>query len=157
MNKLKNNKGVTMIALVVTIIIMAILLTVVNYGSQKGLEMKDLNNMYADILILDEKVALYYLNTGKLPIKEPATKINVVGNIKDNNPNNKDDEFYELDITKLDNITLNNMKDKRNSSDRYVINAVSHTIYYQKGVRIDGKPYYTIPEDFQEINLSIYQ
>lgn len=156
MNKLKNNKGITMIALVVTIIIMAILLTVVNYGSEKGLEMKELNNMYADILILEEKISLYYLNKGELPLKDSTKTINVNDTIKASNPNNNS-EFYEIDISKLNNVSLNNMKDSRNSSDRYLINKQSHTVYYQKGVRLDGKVYYTIPEDYVEIDLSNYQ
>lgn len=154
MNKLKNNKGITMIALVVTVIIMAILLTVVNYGSEKGLEMKQLNNMYADILILEEKISLYYLNNGKLPLK---SKINVINTeIINNNPNNGAD-FYEIDINLLSNVSLNNMKDSRNVSDKYIINAQSHTVYYIKGVRLDGVAHYTIPEDYQEVDLSIYQ
>ncbi len=156
MKKLKNNKGITMIALVVTIIIMAILLTVVNYGSQRGLEMKELNNMYADILVLEEKISLYYLNTGKLPLKDETKVITVNDSIKNTNPNNGN-EFYEIDITKLNNVSLSNMKDNRNVSDRYLINKQSHTVYYQKGVRLDGKAYYTIPEDYVKIELSNYK
>lgn len=155
MNKLKNDKGVTMIALIISIIIMAILLTVVNFGSESGLEMRNLNNMYADILILEEKISLYYLEHGEIPIT--GTNLPIVNEeILKNNPNNNE-LFYAIDMSKLDNITLYNMKDQRNSSDRYIINAQSHTVYYQKGVRIDDKSYYTIPEDYQKIDLSLYQ
>ena len=53
-------------------------------------------------------------------------------------------------MKKLDNLTLNNLKDTRNSSDRYIVNEQSHTIYYQKGVLLDGKVYYTLPENYQK-------
>lgn len=156
MNKFKNNKGVTMVALVITIIIMIILLSVINYGSKTGIEMKNLNNMYADILILEDKIALYYLNNGELPILKKSNLSTVNANILENNPNNND-KFYVIDISLLENITLNNMKDPRNTSDRYIINEKSHTVYYQKGITIEGKTYYTIPEDYQEVNLNLYQ
>ena len=127
MNKLKNNKGVTMVALIITIIIMIILLTVINFGSNSAIEMRNLNNMYADILILDEKVALYYLKNGDIPVMEnEEEKImlkeeDLSSGITNNNPNNND-KYYIIDVKKLDNLTLNNLKDTRNSSDRYIVN-----------------------------------
>ena len=162
MNKLKNNKGVTMVALIITIIIMIILLTVINFGSNSAIEMRNLNNMYADILILDEKVALYYLKNGDIPVMEnEEEKImlkeeDLSSGITNNNPNNND-KYYIIDVKKLDNLTLNNLKDTINSSDRYIVNEQSHTIYYQKGVLLDGKVYYTLPENYQKVELSKYQ
>ena len=71
----KNEKGITMIAIVITIIILLIIISTVSFSSKNGIDMKKLNNMYADIILLEEKIAIYYLKNGNIPIKGEELEI----------------------------------------------------------------------------------
>ena len=73
---------------------------------KKGnLQIIKLNNMYKDISILENKIALYYLDYGNLPIKQDK-KVNFKNSI---NPNDNE-IYYEIDLNKIlyisDNYTV---------------------------------------------------
>ena len=57
---IRNNKGITITTLVVTVIILLILTStvIVKLGDSK--DVSKLNNLYADVKILEEKVLNYY-------------------------------------------------------------------------------------------------
>ena len=180
---IRSQKGITMIALVITVIIMIIIVSAVSFGAKNGTQLRELNNMYTDILGLEEKVALYYLKTGELPVpEETLAEESIPEEIMtflapgvpyyQYNPNDGI-EYRRIDVNKLDNISLNNAKNLLNTSDTYIINMQSHTIYYLKGVYVqeydldsslegyDGSgyirnKYYTIPRNYKKINLSDY-
>ena len=114
--------------MVVTVIIILIILGSIIYSTSASLEIKELNNMYSDIKILEDKVAMYYLDYGKLPVKKGAIQEipegickyekNEEGIIVETpiiNPNDTDNQnhaiYYEIDISLLDNITLYNSGD----------------------------------------------
>ena len=90
--------------------------------------------------------------------------------------------FYIIDITKLNNVVLNNKNnvpdgidsgsycedrpeqegeeesaeslsdfDKALNAGMFVINSSTHTVYYTKGVTVDGVTYYTKNETFSKI------
>ena len=122
--------------------------------------------MCSDIELLDEKIALYYLqhesekneSTFGLPIfeeqasQELATVATTKGNVN-YNPNNIG-ELYKIDLSKLENLSLNNTTD-------FYIDRQSHTIYYANGIEMNGEVYYTVPLDYQltstnEIGNSLY-
>ena len=143
---MKNQKGVTLITVGIAIIIMLILLTTLVYRSTKNTQLQKLDNLYNDIRLLNEKVSLYYYKHGALPVKEiyagdlPPTEIL--------NPNDND-VYYIIDITALENIKLSN---NPNIEDNiYIINERSQTIYFPKGVTIDGDAYYRLPEEYAKI------
>lgn len=146
MTKLKNNKGITMIALAITILIIVIITTTLIYNSYKGMGIRTLNNMQNDIELLENKVATYYVKNGKLPILNITyTDIDKIKNL-DNNDN---DKYYVIDLSLLPNLTLNygkgynNIKNNVASEDVYIINEQSHNIYYTAGINYDGIIYYT--------------
>lgn len=159
---LKNEKGITMIAIVITIIILLIIISTVSFSSKNGIDMKKLNNMYADILILEEKISVYYLKNGTIPIKgETINLAEIPDEIEADNPNNGT-EFYDIDLDKLENISLNN----NNSSleiDKYIINYDSHAVYYLKGVTVneyragisgaEEKTYYGVERDYTLLDV----
>ena len=91
--------------------------------------------MNHDINVIEDSIALYYLNNGNIPIKD---KINFEHSINPNDNNS----YYKIDLSKLENIYLNYGKMK-NEQDFYIINEESHTIYYFSGVEYKGKIYYT--------------
>lgn len=161
---IRSENGVTMVALVTTIIIMVILLSVISFSAKNGIEVKKINDMYTDVLLLEEKTSLYYLEHGALPVKGTPIDDSVIPEeIKNYNPNDSK-IYYEIDVSKLDNITLNNGRDSSNAKDKYIIDSHSHTIYYLAGIDMDeyietsvtkvsSGSYYTIPREYQEIKV----
>lgn len=168
----KNEKGVTLVALTITIIVILIVTSTLIYNANNEAQMKKLNNLYSDIEVLESKVSEYYIRHGQLPLKgenesKYCTADGLVQILKKNGADNKlgaddlldinDDKsnaeytYCVLDLSKLDNLTLN-YGSQYNSwgsgqgnleiQDLYIINIKSHKIYYPKGVKVDGKLYY---------------
>ena len=69
MNKLKDSKGITLLALTITIIVMMILSGTLIISTNNQLKIKKVNNLYSDIELLNNKVSEYYIKNKTLPIK----------------------------------------------------------------------------------------
>ena len=66
-NILKNERGITLIMLILTIIIMALLLGIVVSNIDIGGDIRNYNYMKADIELLETKIMTYYNKNGSLP------------------------------------------------------------------------------------------
>ena len=158
MKKLKNNKGVTLIILIITVIVLLILTSVNINSARNQIGLKEVNNLYSDINLLTAKVTDYYLRKNQLPVSDnaylsgrniehffPYSQVNGM-NINDSY------KYYVIDLAKLDNVTLHYGKDyykwtsssqanndinnpQNNNDDIYIINERTHQIYYPKGIR----------------------
>lgn len=124
-------KIVWFLMLIIVFVIFIVLVISIN----NGISLAKLNQMNQDIEVLEDSIALYYLNYGYIPIKE---KIDFEASI---NPND-DDIYYEIDLSKLENIYINYGK-RKSENDFYIINEASHTIYYFKGVKYKNQIYHT--------------
>ena len=100
MNNLKNDKGITLVALTITILLFMLILSTITFSSLSSVHVKQLNNMYADITNLQEKIDIYYLQNGTLPVKAgEENKINVNGMTNENiNGLLKEMEMMEISI-----------------------------------------------------------
>ena len=168
---MKNNKGITMISLVITIIVLLILSSIVIYNSKYQLRMKYLDNLYADIESINSKVADYYLKNDSLPIFENAylnTKEDLEHMLSTNSNNqeelginvNDEGKYYVINLSKLDNLTLNYGIDYKNWTDTstkadfqdlYIINEVTHQIYYPYGIKMGDEYFFSRNADENEI------
>lgn len=154
---MKSEKGITLMILASTVIIMAVIVGTIAYSSITSIRMNVYYNMCADIELLDEKIALYYLEHKEeehaLPITEESKKIeDLIENYNENNVNynpNNEGTLYKIDLTQLDNLSL--------SRTEYYIDEQSHTIYCSRGVKVDQELYYTLPQDYEKIEVSSYQ
>lgn len=155
----KNNKGINMITLSIAVIILVVITSVLVYNAKDGTKVKKLNNLYNDIEQLNYEVSNYYLKHGDLPKGEEYTDVAFIDSLDatQKNPNNEG-QYYVIDLNALEGITLNYGKKFSNSSaeekDIYIINEVSHTIYYPRGIELEGTTYYTEPDEWEEIDLS---
>ena len=162
------NKGISLITLVITIIVLAILTftMAVNINPYKNEKIK--KDFETDLKRLEEKVSQYYTRTGELPIKnkynvELTDEFLATRNVNDN------DTYYVIDLNKLnvslyygdDYGTIANtydttipISDEDKLSDVYIINEQSNTIYYVKGREYDGNRYYRIEEVYSEISTT---
>lgn len=168
--KLKNNKGVTLLILTITITVLLIITGITITNSKGQLAIKNVNNLYSDLESISTKVSDYYLKNDSLPVLENtylnssnALKLLCISNGEDESLINPNDggNYYVLDLSKLENLTLNYGKDfmKWNNSstfqvyqDLYIINEVSHQIYYPKGVSYNGEIYFTKGNNAEPIN-----
>lgn len=155
---LKENKGITLVTLILAIIIMLIISSTLIYNAQTGIKTRALNNMYNDIKNLKDKIEIYYSQYGTIPIiKTQYTNVeNIKGiNINDNNL------YYVIDLEAINNLTLTYGSDYKTykalgnsqKEDLYVINEKSHTIYYIQGIELEGKKYHTVPEGYTKIEI----
>ena len=152
-NKLKNSKGVTLVTLIVTIIVLLIVSNVTIYSVKNNLGIEKLKNMQNDIENLSDKISAYYNQYGTLPIIDGEyTNINEIETAELIDKNVDKGNFYIIDLSALENLTLTygkdfknikNTSDKNTLKDIYIINETSHNIFYVKGIKSDGKMYYT--------------
>ena len=120
---------------IIVLIIIALLIGLI-ISICGGIELSRLNSMYEDIDVLEDKIALYYLNNGYIPVNE---EIEFEFSI---NPNDNE-LFYKIDLRELDSLYLNYGHNNISEKDIYVINDESHTIYYYNGIKYKGEIYYT--------------
>lgn len=168
MNKLKDSKGITLLALTITIIVMMILSGTLIISTNNQLKIKKINNLYSDIELLKNKVSEYYIKNKTLPIKgeyanadevKTILKTNGAKNIENlldvNDKIGDEKTYYVIDLAKLDNLTLNygrkysEWESGTSLQDLYIINIKSHQIYYPKGVKLDNELYYSYNLDLK--------
>ena len=65
---MKNQKGVTIVALTITVILFTIILTAVTFSSISSIHIRRLYNMYEDILLLQGRLNMYYIQENAIPI-----------------------------------------------------------------------------------------
>lgn len=132
--KSNSNRGITIVSLVITVIILLILSGTAIYNLNLSSGAGRLNNMVADIKLLKDEILLYYNKYQEIPTTERKTNINGT-------------EYYEIDLSKLDNITLNFGEDYgktdnlTDSSDVYLVDS-NLNIYYLKGIENSGEVYH---------------
>lgn len=160
MKKLKNDKGVTLVSLAVTIVILTILSISITSSITSTMQLEKYNNVKEDIIYLSENVKTYYMQNNKLPIYTNKTfDLTTYGvPTEDVNPNDSG-SYYAIDISLLaKNVELNYGAGNKNKnfsiSDIYVINEQSFTVYYLQGAVLNGTKHYTIVDDFRGGSLA---
>ena len=131
MKKIKSNKGITIITLVITIIVILILTTVTITSTYIGIEYKRYKSMCSYVELLEDKILYFYREYGELPIENEVT--NVPTEIENGHT------FYEVNINKLKNITLN----YGDAEDIYIVDSETFEVYYLNGIEYEDVIYYT--------------
>ena len=146
---LKNQKGITLLVLSITIVVMMILTFTLTTNVGSYAERKRKTNFEADIGKIKEKIEIYYSRNKEIPIANKYTNTSMI------TPNANDNEnYYVLDLSKIEISDLNYGQDYykienkaeeiSNLEDIYIINEQSTVVYYPKGISFDGKMYYTL-------------
>jgi type II secretory pathway pseudopilin PulG len=175
MGNLRNSKGVTLLVLTITIIVLLIITSITIGNFQNQLGKKNLNNLYSDIEAINTKISEYYLKNNSLPIYEENAYMNNSSQLKllfkTNGGKgtlinvNDENSYYVINLSKLENLTLNygreydkwdNNSTYEKYQDLYIINEVTHQVYYPNGVKYNGKSYFTttLPENVEKIQSS---
>ena len=149
---LKSNKGITLITLSITIIIMMILSFTVSVNTSMYIERKKKTNFETDITKLQEEVSHYYVENKELPIANKYTNVDMLE--KDINDN---ENYYVIDLAEFEDLELSYGQDYyeitdytleiNDLEDIYIINEQSHAIYYPKGIMYGGVINYTVDSE----------
>lgn len=172
MNKLlKQEKGVTLISLAAAVIVMGIITTLLMYSIRDANDTGKLTDLYSDLDNLTDKVSNYYTTYGKIPAfasddyDDMVAEISAVVGAWEDSPVGVNDSgrFVLLDLSALENLTLNYGKDFENvknsttignNRDLFIVNENSHNIFYLKGIKVNNKKYYTHQDkDTEKVNL----
>lgn len=147
--KLKSNKGITLVTLIITIVVIFIVAGTTVYTSLDRFEINRYNKMKNDLELLSDKVANYYLKYNSIPVVRDETNSPILYPIPEFDKNVNDNEnYYIIDLSAMEGISLNYGKEGFNnpnaSDDVYIINESSHQIYYVKGIEVKGVIYHTL-------------
>ena len=154
----KNQKGITLISLVITVIILILITGILIYNAKDSIYIRNYSNLENDIQNLRARVSNYYNEYGSVPAKTQVTRISsgietVFNDLEKQNMG----EFYVLDLQVFDGLTLNYGKDYEEVKssetvteyypDLYIINRVTHNIFLLGGIQAkegnEIKIYYT--------------
>ena len=148
---MKSQKAITLSSLIITIIVMILIAGTTVGISLDRFKTNNLKKMYNDIELLNNKVSIYYIKTGGLPIlKQGGNRVlYTFSALNFNKDVNDNANYFIIDLSSIDNITLNYGKEgyenPNESEDVYIINEKSHTIYYVKGVEsASGNTYHSL-------------
>ena len=159
---MKNNKGITIISLIITIVVMIIISGVTVSVSMDRFKINNVKKMQNDIELLNDKTESYYLKYGGLPIlKANGNNVNYTySQLNFNRDANDNANYYIIDLSSIGNITLNygeeGFRNPNTSDDVYIINEKTHSIYYVKGVEYkDGTIYHSVGISNIQGNINI--
>ncbi len=144
-NNVKNEKAITMTTLVITVLLLIIITGVLTTNSYNSIQISKLTKLDNDITALNDRIAAYYVEHEELPIYGNVYKKTELQSVISDLSGNDGEDYYTIDLSKLDNITLNYGEDYLTLSENsYIINVESHVIYYLKGVTYKGVVYHTV-------------
>lgn len=130
---ISQDKGITLVSLIITIIILLILTGVTISNLSSSSEVTPYNNMIADIKLLEDKISVYYNKYGEIPIIEKSNQ--TIDEVEL--------EYYKIDLSKLENVTLNyGTEDEGDKTDIYLVND-NLEVYYLKGIQKSEKTHHT--------------
>lgn len=157
MKKKNNEKGITLIVLIITIIALTILSTSIILNTKSLVNSKNITNLTNDINNLQQKVSDFYNEYGELPADIEYTNLSRIAEVL--NDKEKNSKFYVIDLQAMRGISLNYGRDYehvKNTNtetanqyyDIYIINETTHNIYYMEGINNtnnrENRTYYTI-------------
>lgn len=146
MKKIKDNKGITLVALIITVIIMLILASVATYTGIDTYKQARVIEYVQQMQLIQDKVDEIVGTTSKDELlklgKEVASseQINAINSAYSNGEITTNDKSAYRYLNKND---LNNIFSIDDSSDDVMINFLTREVVSVNGVKYDGVTYYT--------------
>ena len=149
-------RGITLVTLSISVIIILIITSTIIYNMTSNLGIGRLRDMQNDIKNLRSKVADYYAQYGDIPARKSVEYTNI-GHIKSSGVISDavdTGKFYVIELSSLDNLTLTygqdyeqlkngSVTDPNSLKNLYIINEASHNIFYVEGIELDNEWFYT--------------
>jgi len=151
-------KGITLLALVATMVIISILLTTVTISGIATVNNAKKMTFGSEISLIQESVDAYNAkNNGEFPISN-SIQLDISG-VTANSKSQFDGEtitgnkvvVYEVDYKILGITSLKYGLGKNGPEDMYVVSKDTKKIYYAKGIPVGNKTYYTLTDDLKSL------
>lgn len=154
-----NKKGISLIVLVITIILVIVLTSTIVVSMVGRTSKATFAALENDMIQIKDNVLIYYAKNNSYPVisSESYTKdhINTLTNSlyqKSKYKNNflaqaqysEDEEFYKLDINKLDIVETKRGNGAKGELDYYLIALPSANIYYMRGEVVEDEVLYSL-------------
>ncbi|MDF2866521.1 MAG: hypothetical protein K0R72_1339 [Clostridia bacterium] len=151
-------KGISLLALVATIVVMAILLTTVTISGIATVNNANKMAFASEVSLLQESTDAYITkNNGEFPISNsigldisgvtPNSIIQFDSEVKTNNKI----VLYQINYELLGLTSLKYGVGKNGPEDTYVISKDTKKVYYAKGIPVGNKTYYTLTDDLKSL------
>ncbi|MCI8384408.1 MAG: formylglycine-generating enzyme family protein [Clostridia bacterium] len=155
--KMKNEKGISLVSLSIAVAVLVILSNIIIYNVSSNLKIGKLKEIQNDVENLRAKVSNYYAQNGQIPAKLQYNNIEHLRTAGMISQAVDTGNFLVIDLSALENLTLNRGADyekikqldtlteeqAKQYTDLYIINEVSHNIFYVEGVTVDNETFYT--------------
>ncbi len=147
--KFSSEKGVTMITLALTIIVMMVILSVITFYVRNSVQIEQFQNMKADIEEIESKVLAYYLENKVLPIYSDGQDSKKV-----RSEMNGDSQFFNPnDGNEYARVNLDLIGVVKAYDTTYYVNTESLTVYAIDTVSINFKNYPRPADEFDKISI----
>lgn len=174
MKTYSKKSGITLFVLMVTIVIVAILVTISIMGIKNNVDNTVVTSFGNELKQIEDAVDTYYITNGELPSKNNIAAVNqdtLVGRVDrkgqdkfkmelrangDYQEDGTKGEFYELDLTKINvNNSSRGYGDKGDKQDLYMIAFPSMNIYYVKGVNAKNTTFFSLASIVENTNIKL--
>lgn len=153
-----NKKGVSLIVLVVTVVILGVLVRVTLTQGVRSVNVSKLNLLEADLSQIQEYVLTNTTSNEEVQtfaLKETLNKTQMFERVGEKNKsfleeefvkNNETEEslFTQLDTESIGKNNLANGSGKQGPNDFYYISNVTNKVYYLQGLELEGKVHYSL-------------
>lgn len=143
-------KGITMLALTLTIIVMAVIMSVITFYVRNSVQTEQFQKMKADISEIESKALMYYVKEGIVPVysgenSDKKTRSQMSGSSEFFNPNDGN-EYAKVNLELLGVVT--------SYDTTYYINTDSLTVYAADPIEMNKKVYPRMAGKFTKISMN---
>lgn len=154
MKSLEGKRGISLIVLVTTIIILLILVSVAVLNVADGKDATKKTVFISDMTHIEDAVKEYYITNGVVPSygdvieKSKLTSVATLEN-EITAKQDTDSSFYRIDLSKLDltKFSFGTKYTDSTSNDILVVAMPSLNVYYVKGIKIEDKVYHSLTDE----------
>lgn len=156
-------QGISLIALLITVIVTLILVTITTFAVKDGIESANVSAFSNDLAKIEDQVKIYYIENRTIPVRDDAPdkmsedqvtnlvydkyRNSFVSELSTNGDYSEDTslgEFYQVDLQKI-NITSSVAGTKKlGENDVYVVSVPSMNIYYLQGLKARNTIYFSL-------------
>lgn len=139
-------KGVSLMTVIIAVSVMIILVSSVCVIGSSAISSANFEEYKSEIERVADEINIYINEKGTLPITNQNISIDSLGQKFLEEVNEKNDlsnKFYVIDVSKLNDYTIEKGKGNLNNKDVFLIAENSNNVYYLKGFKYRGKVYFT--------------
>lgn len=151
-------KGISLLALVATVVILSILLTTVTISGIATVNNANKMTFATEVSLIQESSNSYLAkNNGEFPIGDSlqldisGVTVNSKVQFEGETITNNKIVLYKLDYKLLDISSLKYGLEEDGPADIYVVSKDTKKVYYAKGIAVGDKTYYTLTDDLKSM------